>query len=246
MKNQNAATGIFIKKTLSNRCQRCSTRSSPLQPTQFHHQEIEMAKQYPLVLFLILLWIFQGCIPQNALKPASVDNPDIIYPPGAPKIISDYNSWYNTIGRPRKKQHKAVDIFQEVGYPVLAAADGKVIRTDIHNPGNQWYGYRIIISHGVNEDGYEVRTVYLHNHRNLVKEGSWVKRGQRIAELGKCPDCATPHLHFAVGRVMGGAWRHENPHQYWLNGPYQITCFDPATKYPDSNFLFTYPVECRP
>jgi hypothetical protein len=43
-----------------------------------------------------------------------------------------------------------------------------------------------------------VRFFYLHNHRNEVNEGDFVKRGQKIAEMGKCERCFKTHLHFAV------------------------------------------------
>ena len=43
-----------------------------------------------------------------------------------------------------------------------------------------------------------MRFFYLHNHRNEVNEGDFVKRGQKIAEMGKCERCFKTHLHFVV------------------------------------------------
>jgi hypothetical protein len=34
-----------------------------------------------------------------------------------------------------------------------------------------------------------------------------------------------------------------NPHNYWLNGAGNVTCFDADNKYPKSGF--TYPVPCK-
>jgi murein DD-endopeptidase MepM/ murein hydrolase activator NlpD len=172
--------------------------------------------------------------------PAFSQEDNLKYPPGAPEIISDYGSWYNTIGEKRDNIHEAIDIFEEVGYPIIAAAPGKVVRADDRG---KW-GLRIIIYHGKNDKGEPVRTVYLHNAKNLVRKGDEVKRGQKIAELGKCPACHTAHLHFAVYVGPKNNTRPENPHDYWVDGPNQITCFSETTAY-SNKLKFTYPVVCK-
>ncbi|MFA0810666.1 peptidoglycan DD-metalloendopeptidase family protein [Microbulbifer epialgicus] len=71
---------------------------------------------------------------------------------------------------------KGVDIAGEKGESVLAAADGTVIYAGSALRG---YGKLLIVKHS------EIYlSAYAHNHKLLVKEGSKVKAGQRIAELG--------------------------------------------------------------
>ena len=183
-------------------------------------------------LFIVIIILFYVNI-------CAAEDTTLSYPQGAPKIISDFGSWYNTIGEKRKEIHEAIDILEEPGYPVIAAAPGKVVRADDHG---EW-GYRIVIYHGKNVKGHPVRTLYLHNQKNLVKKGKQVKRGQKIAELGKCPSCKTAHLHFAVITGPKGRLKYESPHKYWVDGPDKITCFDANQKYKN-NLHFTYPVSC--
>jgi lipoprotein NlpD len=56
------------------------------------------------------------------------------------------------------------------------------------------YGNLIIVKH---DD--EFISAYAHNRNILVKQGQTVKRGQRIAELGKS-DADKPKLHFEIRR----------------------------------------------
>ncbi|GAA5441991.1 hypothetical protein Misp06_00152 [Microbulbifer sp. NBRC 101763] len=84
---------------------------------------------------------------------------------------------------------KGVDIAGEKGESVLAAADGTVIYAGSALRG---YGKLLIVKHS------EVYlSAYAHNHRLLVKEGSKVKAGQRIAELGSSGTDRNK-LHFEI------------------------------------------------
>jgi lipoprotein NlpD len=62
------------------------------------------------------------------------------------------------------------------GDPILAIGDGKVI---FAGQGPKGYGNLLIVRH----EG-ELLSVYAHNRALLVQEGSQVKRGQKIAEMG--------------------------------------------------------------
>lgn len=75
------------------------------------------------------------------------------------------------------------------GDPVVAAADGRVI---FSGRGPRGYGNLVIVKH---DD--DTLSVYGHNRALLVKEGTSVKRGQRIAELGDS-DADRPKLHFEI------------------------------------------------
>jgi murein DD-endopeptidase MepM/ murein hydrolase activator NlpD len=43
-------------------------------------------------------------------------------------------------------------------------------------------------------------SVYAHNHRNLVKVGEFVEKGQVIAESGQSGRTTAPHVHFEIRR----------------------------------------------
>jgi murein DD-endopeptidase MepM/ murein hydrolase activator NlpD len=85
--------------------------------------------------------------------------------------------------------HDGLDIAAEEGTPVYAARDGRVIYSD-HIPG---YGNIVIVSH---ERG--LTTVYAHNSRNEVREGQWVRQGDKVSELGRSGRTTGPNLHFEV------------------------------------------------
>lgn len=175
----------------------------------------------------------------------------IVYPSNAPRIFSHYGDMWSPGGM-RPNLHRGLDIegrlgtrWGGIGAPVLAAADGIVIRSHWSNNG----GYRIAIEHGADENGKFVITEYLHNSENLVTDGERVKRGQQIATVGHTGAYRgrDPHLHFAVyiRNKRGKEWTHVDPHDYWYDGPYRITCFDRETNYLEQPIRFTYPVECK-
>lgn len=85
--------------------------------------------------------------------------------------------------------HDGIDIAAPLGTPVLAAADGKVIFSDVL----RGYGNVVIVRH---RGGY--LTVYAHHRTNLVKEGQSVRQGDVIAEVGQTGRATGPSLHFEV------------------------------------------------
>ncbi len=89
--------------------------------------------------------------------------------------------------------HEGMDIAAQTGTPVLAPADGVVIRAGF----GTGYGNMVEISHG-----YGVKTIYAHNSRLNVKAGQRVKRGDVISFVGDSGSSTGPHLHYEV-RVNG-------------------------------------------
>ncbi len=101
--------------------------------------------------------------------------------------------WSGTVtscfGMRHGTMHDGVDIAAPVGTAVRAADTGVVVFVGTLNG----YGNTVIVRHS---DNYV--TVYGHNSRILVGEGSSVARGQTIAEVGTSGRTTGPNLHFEV------------------------------------------------
>jgi lipoprotein NlpD len=102
-----------------------------------------------------------------------------------------------TIARYDGNTRKGIDIAGNLGDPVLASADGRVVYVgdELAN-----YGNLIIIDHGDN-----FLTAYAHNQVALVREKEVVRQGQQIASMGKTGTGAERvKLHFEI-RKQGTA-----------------------------------------
>jgi len=99
----------------------------------------------------------------------------------------------------RWKAHRGVDYAAKTGTPVVAAGNGKVIKSRYDkNNGNH-----VFIQHG---NG--IVTKYLHFYkRPAVKKGQRVKQGQVIGYVGSTGLAAGPHLHYEF--LLNGI--HRNP-----------------------------------
>lgn len=86
---------------------------------------------------------------------------------------------------------KGIDIKGNIGDPVVAAANGKVMYA---GNGVRGLGNLILLGHS---DGFI--TAYAHNDSLLVKTGQEIKKGEKIATLGES-DTTSPRLHFEVRR----------------------------------------------
>ncbi|MCC5826881.1 peptidoglycan DD-metalloendopeptidase family protein [Alkalimonas sp.] len=89
----------------------------------------------------------------------------------------------------RVSPHNGTDFATPTGTPVLAAADGVVIRVENHPFAGR---YIEIQHHG------QYKTRYLHLDRALVRNGQRVERGQRIALSGATGRVTGPHLHYEL------------------------------------------------
>lgn len=85
--------------------------------------------------------------------------------------------------------HTGLDFPGPTGTPIYAAAGGLVVVQQFHPE----YGNMIEIDHG-----NDLITRYAHNSRVWVKNGDFVKSGQKIAEIGTSGRSTGPHLHFEV------------------------------------------------
>ncbi len=135
--------------------------------------------------------------------PADPDHLDLLWPVETRTISSAWGPRIRTktvrVRNQRKKRihyrgrHRGVDLTAPMGTSVFAAMDGKVIMAGRHRQ----YGNYIIVDHG---NG--VMTLYAHAKLNLVHEGEIVRRGQKIAEVGRTGNATGPHLHFEL-RING-------------------------------------------
>ena len=87
------------------------------------------------------------------------------------------------------KFHEGIDIAAQTGMPIMAPADGVVIKAGF----STGYGNMVEISHG-----YGIKTVFAHNSRLNVKAGQRVKRGDVISYVGDSGSSTGPHLHYEV------------------------------------------------
>ncbi|HEY0025427.1 MAG TPA: M23 family metallopeptidase [Longimicrobium sp.] len=111
------------------------------------------------------------------------------------------------------RSHKGVDIFAKQGTPVVAAAEGVIVKRDSNAVGG--------IS--VYQRGSDARTIYyyahLHGYRPGLKEGDLVRPGDVIGYVGSTGNVSgSPHLHFSIHTVT-------DPNRWWKGrdlNPYHL------------------------
>lgn len=89
-------------------------------------------------------------------------------------------------------ENKGINIAGQFNEPIYAAAAGKVVYS---GNGLRGYGNLIIIKHNS-----VFLSAYAHNNAVIVHEGEWVKKGQKIAEMGKTGTDKVM-LHFEIRRA---------------------------------------------
>jgi lipoprotein NlpD len=104
--------------------------------------------------------------------------------PVAGRVVQGYRSSDRT--------RQGIRIAAAVGTPVAAAADGEVVYSG--SSGLAGYGNLIIVKHSP-----RYLSAYGFNRRVLASEGTSVKRGQQLAEVGQAAD-GQPMLHFEIRR----------------------------------------------
>ncbi len=132
----------------------------------------------------------------NANKPSRTEplpSPSVVqenYPqrlrwtwPAKGQILSTYV--------PANEAHKGIKIGGAKGRSIAAAEAGKVVYS---GSGLIGYGRLIIIKHN-----NEFLSAYGHNRKLLVKEGDWVAKGDKIAEMGLANN-GQAMLHFEIRR----------------------------------------------
>jgi murein DD-endopeptidase MepM/ murein hydrolase activator NlpD len=104
--------------------------------------------------------------------------------------------------------HPAIDISAPKGHPVVAPADGVVLRSG----RNGGLGKSIVLSHG-----YGLTTRFGHLSRIDVQPGQKVRRGDVIGAVGSTGRSTGYHLHYEV--LEDG--KQVNPLAYMLDRPFR-------------------------
>lgn len=113
--------------------------------------------------------------------------------------------------------HKGTDLRilslkdMERGYPVIAVADGKVLRVrdgetdhlveteeDRARISGKECGNGLVMQLG---DGYEVQYCHLKKGSLAVKPGTGVRKGDRLGDIGSSGLAQFPHVHITVSRI---------------------------------------------
>ena len=191
---------------------------------------------------LTFLLAATGCAvdaPRPAVLPPVEGSPGPLVALIPPPVLSRFGEWRGEGGAARPARHAGIDIRATTGTPVLAAADGVVLRT-----GSQVFAGRLII---VAHDR-DLATAYYHLSAILVTPGQAVRRGDLIGRAGASGNATAPHLHFGLcrrdgaqcGERIDGGW--EDPTRHWIA---ENPCFVPGQAYAPQNGRLTYPVPCQ-
>lgn len=129
--------------------------------------------------------------------------------PFGDRIIAGKHEW-----------HQGVDLAKAGTVPILAAADGVVIKTGPLGT----YGNVVTIQHNINGKRMDTHYAHLRNGSIKVKEKQVVKQGQQLALMGSTGRSTGQHLHFEIheGPWLPGQPNARNPLNYLGKSP-QVT-----------------------
>jgi murein DD-endopeptidase MepM/ murein hydrolase activator NlpD len=175
----------------------------------------------------------------TVLPPPAETSPGTLVALLPPPVLSRFGEWRGEGGAAPPARHAGIDIRATTGTPVLAAADGIVLRT-----GSQAFaGRMIVVAHDL-----DLATAYYHLSTIQVTPGQAVRRGEQIGRAGASGNATAPHLHFGVCRREGaqcgeridGGW--QDPTRHWIAAN---PCFVPGQAYAPQSGHLTYPVPCQ-
>lgn len=89
--------------------------------------------------------------------------------------------------------HRGIDYAGGQGSAIVAPAAGRVVLIGRESKGFRVHGNCVGLDHGQG-----VESIYIHMSRIDVKEGDFVKPGQRIGAVGATGSATGPHLHWGV------------------------------------------------
>lgn len=126
----------------------------------------------------------------NTLKHIKTKSTFNRYPVAGPvRITSNFNPKRRHPITGKIRPHNGTDFGVKVGTPVMAPADGVVVRATYQRAAGNY----IVIQHANSRS-----TVYMHLSKILVKVGDKVSARQRIALSGNTGASTGPHLHYEL------------------------------------------------
>jgi len=106
----------------------------------------------------------------------------------------------------------------DLGDPIYSIANGYI--SEVKNYKGGW-GNVIRIIHAINKEKvtFYLESIYAHCDTILVKQGSFILRGDKIAQIGNCNGNYLAHLHIELrnelNKGIGGGYSSE--HEYHLD-----------------------------
>jgi murein DD-endopeptidase MepM/ murein hydrolase activator NlpD len=110
---------------------------------------------------------------------------------GKATVSSEFGLRANPFGGGNYEMHEGIDFVGPVGKPILATADGVVVKAEYIGG----YGNHVKVDHG-----YNYETLYAHLSEIQVHTGDRVKRGEVVGALGNTGRSSGPHLHYGIYR----------------------------------------------
>ena len=124
-------------------------------------------------------------------------------------VTQNYGTYnYSLYGN---SMHTGIDIADKSKPNIYPYKDGTVVKVVYGKTG---YGYYVIVSHGKDENGNELQTLYAHLNNINVSVGQQVSQSTVLGRMGTTGLSTGVHLHFEVRVVNGGTMTRYNPAYY--------------------------------
>ena len=107
--------------------------------------------------------------------------------------------------------HTGIDIADNSKPNIYPYKDGTVVRVVYGKTG---YGYYVIVSHGKDENGNELQTLYAHMSKINVSVGQQVTQSTALGRMGTTGLSTGIHLHFEIRVLNGNKMTRYNPGYY--------------------------------
>ncbi len=165
----------------------------------------------------------QTSIPCDAYETYCVEDGHFLLPR---PITAEYQNQvergyrYGSTINGKRDPHHGVEFVNDIGTPILAVADGRVVhaaedRPAIYAPWERYYGNSIVIEHDLPEVDAPFYTLYAHLSSFAVADGEVISAGQPIGNVGMSGKAIGGHLHFEV-RLGGFEYTDTRNPELWL------------------------------